>query len=427
MKQFWVMVAVFTVVFFSIGVVHGQPILKRYPGMCTDISNPINDAKPEGFIPCDWLQAGSSPSAPTYVWNSLLTPLYTTIKDWNSNLQLDVERLSVIMSGLSTDYRAQISISTMWAVRNGTEFDPVYLGVGAATDGTRIAPPNDAYFMTSPTAAANTLANPFFMQLSQDGTNAVDATHPLPVSKDLNANLTGNRIWTTNNTDQLGGSAINMNGGAKDAGTQTFVLATDDLAVLALQIIDDWDATHDSAASADGVQVMLEARSSQGTAVANGDAVRASANEYGERINAGYTYATNSERGQEVNPLSEHYDFLPIADVTDGADATFWYYIDMTGKRASAYQVTMDCDAGTVTATLHCTYEDDCAPAACNYIDKTNDVSGSANIQSTAAPVTDDWVDNSHVLGSCKYVGIKIIANTSATTGDWKISGEKHY
>lgn len=41
----------------------------------------------------------------------------------------------------------------------------------------------------------NLVTNPIWFRLSQDGTNAVDATHPLPISKDLNANLVTNPVW----------------------------------------------------------------------------------------------------------------------------------------------------------------------------------------------------------------------------------------
>jgi len=140
-----------------------------------------------------------------------------------------------------------------------------------------------------------------------------------------------------------------------------------------------------------------------------------------------YTSATNSNRVQEINPLSEHYEFAELVDVTDGADATFYYYTDMTGKRASAYQLSLDCDAGTVTATIECTLEDDCAPAACTYIDVTTSIT-TGPLVATAAPASALWVDNDHKLGSCKYTRVVIVANTAGgATGDWKTSTEKHH
>lgn len=80
----------------------------------------------------------------------------------------------------------------------------------------------------SATAAANTLGNPLFFQISQDGTNPVDATHPLPVSKNMAANADGNRIWVKSDLDKVDGTATNVNGGNRDAGTQTVAIADDD-------------------------------------------------------------------------------------------------------------------------------------------------------------------------------------------------------
>jgi len=77
-------------------------------------------------------------------------------------------------------------------------------------------------------------------------------------------------VSTVTNLSQLGGVAIAMNEGVLGTGVQRVTLATDDdgvahLATIAgdttnietaIQIIDDWDATHASAAPADGVCIM---------------------------------------------------------------------------------------------------------------------------------------------------------------------------
>ncbi len=112
-------------------------------------------------------------------------------------------------------------------------------------------------------------------------------------------------------TDALGGA------GAVAAGVQRVTLASDDPAVALLTTIDAdtgnlagiltavqtldnaiagnemqvdivgggiAGATHDSAAASEGVQAMVEARSSDGTAVASGDAVRALATLLGKQV-----------------------------------------------------------------------------------------------------------------------------------------------
>jgi hypothetical protein len=52
----------------------------------------------------------------------------------------------------------------------------------------------------------------------------------------------------------------------------------------AVEIMDDWDSTHDSAASADGPQGMLAYDSTKPTAVGDGDSVRGLGDEYGRSL-----------------------------------------------------------------------------------------------------------------------------------------------
>lgn len=110
--------------------------------------------------------------------------------------------------------------------------------------------------------------------------NAIDGNY-----LNVNANIAG--------TDFLGGA------GGVAAGVQRITLASDDPAVAhlanivgdtnnietAIQIIDDWDATHDSAVSADGPQLMAAYDSTKPTAVdTDADAVRVLADAYGRLL-----------------------------------------------------------------------------------------------------------------------------------------------
>lgn len=91
-------------------------------------------------------------------------------------------------------------------------------------------------------------------------------------------------VSTVTNLAQLGGTAISMNEGVLDAGVQRVSLATDDDAVASLGIIDDWDATHGSAPSADGPQLMAAYDATKPTAVTDNQAVRVLADEYGRLL-----------------------------------------------------------------------------------------------------------------------------------------------
>ena len=80
----------------------------------------------------------------------------------------------------------------------------------------------------------------------------------------------------------IAGTDLIDGAGGVTSGVLRVTLAADDAltlnAVTALQIIDDWDATHDSAVTSDGVMVMGEAKLVDGSllpnAVAEGDAAR---------------------------------------------------------------------------------------------------------------------------------------------------------
>lgn len=105
-------------------------------------------------------------------------------------------------------------------------------------------------------------------------------------------------VSTVTTLSQLGGQAISMGEGVVAAGCQRVTLATDDdgvahLATIAgdttnietaIQIVDDWDAVHDSAVSSDGPQVMVAYDSTKPAVVEDGDAVRVLADQYGRLL-----------------------------------------------------------------------------------------------------------------------------------------------
>ena len=185
--------------------------------------------------------------------------------------------------------------------------------------------------------------------------------------------------------------------------------------------------THDTAISAGnggtaGFMGMLDARSSQITPVSSGDAVRPTANINGEQVIAGYTWATQSIRTEEIDPISEKYVTETLATVTNGADATYYYYADMNGFKNFALQNTLNQGSGTVEATVEASLQDDgTAPASCTYIDITSGLTGY-----TAGTVSAIW--NATTVRPYKYVRVKIVADTDAADdGDWTIYFKKLY
>ena len=428
------------------GEVAAQNVIKKqYPPICTDVQN-LRTAVPAGFIPCDWYRCGTSASTPTYVTNTLGTPVIAQVKDYNSNLQLDISRLSSITASMPVTMRAAITASALY-LYDGTDFEPwtgnatgeanidiemvdgadITVGAGNTSGNTPrltlssndviglalqddLTSDNDgrelAGYLDSTTQAA-----PFYVDdntLGQDNepiadvmaeqydllddvcnaSNQVDINiaaqglTAVKVSKDASANATGNRIYVTSNVDQIGGTAVNTNGGNKDGGTQTVILADDDPAVTSLAIVDDWDAVHDSAVSSDGPQVMGSARTSQMTAVDNGDAVRVVTNDHGELVLAGYSWSNSNIAVAEADPVSEHHTETTPVDETDLTDNTTYYaYWDMDGYRNFTLQCDMNIETDSITATLECTVQDDgTAQGSCFYTDVTNDLTGAASV-----------------------------------------------
>ena len=152
-------------------------------------------------------------------------------------------------------------------------------------------------------------------------------------------------VSTVTNLSQMSGTAITMDEGVHDGGCQRVTIATDDDGVLSLGIIDDWDATHDSAASADGPQLMAAYDATKPTAVADGDAVRVLADEYGRllsgvektRWQAVYDSADASGEGEAVH-ASAASTIIVVESYIISSDTELWVKLQeedstaLTGK-----------------------------------------------------------------------------------------------
>lgn len=163
-----------------------------------------------------------------------------------------------------------------------------------------------------------------------------------------------------------GQAGITANAGAVGASTPRVTLASDDPAVAllttidsdtntiqsdttaiktAVEIMDDWNATHDSAASADGVQLMAAYDATKPTAVADGDAVRVLSDEYGRLLSgvektawqAVYDSADASAEA-EVVKASAASTIIVLQHYTISSDTELWVKLQdedstaLTGK-----------------------------------------------------------------------------------------------
>jgi hypothetical protein len=116
-------------------------------------------------------------------------------------------------------------------------------------------------------------------------TTATVSTVPVGtvIASDLIGGVSYQRVKATLGAD---GTAVDPSAGAGavGTGTQRMTLASDDPAVTALQLIDNASVAHDAAAVAGVSQIGLEARTTDGTAVTSGDAVRALADTLGKQV-----------------------------------------------------------------------------------------------------------------------------------------------
>ena len=253
------------------------------------------------------------------------------------------------------------------------------------------------------------------------------------------------------NVVQLAGNPIDLQAGNVGAGTQRVTIATDDVNLAAinsatadiasdtgnilvdtgnidtntsncatsLAIMDDWDAVHDSPAGTDGVRLEGYATDSQVAAVsANADDVRLALSKHGEVYEANHTYATQSNRTEEIDPANQWYEFSTLVAVTNGTDATNYYYIPMASYTRLDMQLILNGGSGTVTVTVEGSIQaDGTAPASLGYADVTNQAYGSASFTSSIM-----LIDNSDFFAAMNYVRVKVVAATGgANDGDWTI------
>lgn len=130
----------------------------------------------------------------------------------------------------------------------------------------------------------------------------------------------------------------------------------------------------------------------------------------------------NLLRTAEQDPLNYAYQPETVAAVTNGADDTYTYYVDLATFRKGAIQLLLNGGSGSVTVTVEGSCQDDgTAPASCTYVDITNALFGSANF--TASNIL---FDKEGYFAGLKYLKIKVVANTTgANDADWTISVNK--
>ena len=130
-----------------------------------------------------------------------------------------------------------------------------------------------------------------------------------------------------------------------------------------------------------------------------------------------YAPTEDAYQDYQVNPEHAWTQQVTLVDDTNIADATVYYYVDFDMYKYGGFQLALDCDAITVTATLEGSYQDDgTAQAACAYQDVTNALFGVASLVSAAAPAEAMWLMTTPQ--SFKYLRVCVVYATGGNTGD---------
>jgi len=121
-----------------------------------------------------------------------------------------------------------------------------------------------------------------------------------------------------------------------------------------------------------------------------------------------------------------------LADVTNGTDGTYYYYVpmDLFQKFAFQYDFAGGAAGAGVVMTVEATVQDDgTAQASCAYEDVSLTVLGAANI-TVAGGATGSGliVEPTGYLADCKYFRIKLVTVSAPVDQcDWTLYLKKHY
>jgi len=109
--------------------------------------------------------------------------------------------------------------------------------------------------------------------------------------------------------------------------------------------------------------------------------------------------------------------FKELAEVTNGADGTYNYYMNMSEFSSATIQLELSGGSGSVTVTVEASAQSptDIAAASATYQDITLALFGVANVTSSSMFI----IDNPTAFG---WVKIKVVAATGgANDADWTV------
>ncbi len=234
------------------------------------------------------------------------------------------------------------------------------------------------------------------------GTTLADVTYKIKVGQ---VGTSGSAVSSNVNVAKVAGNTTAVGAGNSNTGTQRVTLATDDVNASAIKT-----ATEASATDLAAIEVLQTAGN-------------ASLTDIETVLEDVHDNPANLLRTAEQDPLNYAFQSEVLANVTNGADDTYYYYTDMNTFSKLGIQLALDGGSGTVTVTLEGTLQDDgTAPASCTYIDISSAFGAASWTASTVL------VDDTGYCGLFKYIRVKVVASTGAADdADWKITAKKLY
>lgn len=110
-----------------------------------------------------------------------------------------------------------------------------------------------------------------------------------------------------------------------------------------------------------------------------------------------------------------------LANVTNGADATNYYYVDMREVSFAGIQLTLSGGSGSVTCTLEATCQDGDTMSSLTYQDVTSSFFGVSNVTATSLWLVDQQI-------AVRALRVKVVASTGgANDGDWRVDVVKKH
>jgi hypothetical protein len=137
-----------------------------------------------------------------------------------------------------------------------------------------------------------------------------------------------------------------------------------------------------------------------------------------------FTVATRSERVEEIDPIDTKYVPDTVADVTNGTDGTYNYYLDMSTHRKGTLQLELGAGTSAAVVKIYGTVQDDgTAAASCTYQDIGSATFGAAS-WTTGSHILND---NTEKLAGYKYIKIEVVASGGGNDADWTIYSKRLY